>query len=259
MSDHETPVGNAPLQFDRVIPETATSIPPERLAVVCEACQTAIETEYYHANGATCCSRCRSTFESVAETPRGIAPLVKAGALGLGAGIVGAVIYYAVIAITRLEIGIVAILIGYMVGRAVRAGARGRGGLRFQILAVVLTYVSVALAYTPIAIQQIVASDRQAEQTAASTPGTASRVSTSVDAEPGTPRSGGRFLLGIAMLLAFILALPPLIVFGSLPTSLIGGAIIGFGMQQAWRMTASPRLEILGPYRVGHDPASTSA
>ena len=59
--------------------------------------------------------------------------MVAAGALGLGAGIVGAAIYYAVIAITHLEIGIVAILIGYMVGRAVRKGARGHGGLRFQI------------------------------------------------------------------------------------------------------------------------------
>jgi hypothetical protein len=61
-----------------------------------------------------------------------MAPIVMAGVFGLGAGIVGAVIYYAVIAITNFEIGLVAILIGYMVGQAVRKGARGRGGLRFS-------------------------------------------------------------------------------------------------------------------------------
>jgi hypothetical protein len=60
------------------------------------------------------------------------------------------------------------------------------------------------------------------------------------------------------MLLAFFLALPVLAVFGSLPTSLIGGVIIGVGMRQAWRMTAAPRVETLGPYRVGSEPALTA-
>src|SRR2546430_14710007 len=110
------------------------------LAVSCAGCQTSIATEYYDVNGQTCCGRCRIAVEAAAETPRGILPLVIAGVFGLAAGVVGAAIYYAVIAIAHLEIGIVAILIGYMVGYAVRKGARGRGGLRFQILAVVVTY-----------------------------------------------------------------------------------------------------------------------
>ena len=99
-------------------------------------------------------------MRSAAETPRGIIPFITAGVFGLGAGVVGAGIYYAVIAIANLEIGIVAILIGYMVGYAVRKGAGGRGGRRFQVLAVALTYASVALAYTPLAFNQA-ADDRQ--------------------------------------------------------------------------------------------------
>src|SRR6202011_1547491 len=105
-------------------------------------------------NGNIFCSRCRTAALSAAETPRGIIPLLTAGVFGLGAGVIGAGIYYAVIAIAHLEIGIVAILIGYMVGYAVRKGARGRGGLRFQVLAVALTYASIALAYTPIALNR---------------------------------------------------------------------------------------------------------
>ena len=66
-------------------------------------------------------------------------PLAIAAIFGLGAALAGAAIYYAVIAITHFEIGLVAILIGYMVGYAVRKGAGGRGGLRFQILAALLT------------------------------------------------------------------------------------------------------------------------
>src|SRR2546427_9516885 len=88
-------------------------------------------------------------------------PPTPAGIFGLGAGVIGAIIYYAVMAIAHLEIGIVAILIGYMVGYAVRKGARGRGGRRFQVLAVALTYASVALAYTPIAVKQAIDANRQ--------------------------------------------------------------------------------------------------
>ena len=259
MSDQETPVGYEPLQFDRVITESASSAAPERLAVVCEACQASIDTEYYHVNGITCCSRCRDRFESAAETPRGVAPLVRGGAFGLGAGIVGAAIYYAVIAIAHLEIGIVAILIGYLVGRGVRKGARGRGGLRFQILAVALTYASVALAYTPIAIEGMLARDRQAQQTAASASGASSPVAAPTAAERSTtPVSGSRLVLGLAFLLAFILALPMLIVFGSLPSGLLSALIIGIGMRQAASMTGAPRLEVFGPYRVGAGSAFTA-
>jgi len=264
MSDQKAPVGNEPLQplqLDRVITESATSPSPDKPAVVCEFCETSIDTEYFHVHGTMCCGGCRRRLEAATETPRGFAPLVTAGAFGLGAGIVGAAIYYAVIAVTHLEIGIVAILIGYMVGRAVRMGARGRGGLRFQVLAVALTYVSVALAYMPLVIQEMRASRAQSRQAAVSTPDSSRPAEATTVAAPDTrPRpTGGSLLLGLAMLLGFILALPVLSVFGSLPTSLIGGVIIGFGMQQAWRMTAAPRLEILGPYRVGAaDPAAAS-
>jgi ABC-type uncharacterized transport system permease subunit len=50
-----------------------------------------------------------------------------------------------------------------------------------------------------------------------------------------------------------------IIIFGSLPSGLISGAIIFFGMSQAWKMTGVPKLKILGPYRVGAASASASA
>jgi len=60
-----------------------------------------------------------------ATSGKGAGKLIRAGVFGLGAAIAGAAIYYAVMAIADLEIGIVAILIGYMVGYAVRKGAAG--------------------------------------------------------------------------------------------------------------------------------------
>jgi hypothetical protein len=251
MSDHETPVRNEELQFDRVITESTSSAVPSKLAVICGRCQTSIETEYYDVNGSIFCSRCRTAVESAAETPRGIVPLITAGAFGLGAGVIGAVIYYAVIAIAHLEIGIVAILIGYMVGYAVRKGARGRGGLRFQVLAVGLTYVSIALAYTPIAVTGAIDAARKAQKAPATTTSSrdAAAATDSFRAAPPKP-SGGR-LLASGFLFALIGALPVLVVLGSLPFGLISAFIIFIGMRQAWRMTGAPWLQILGPYRVG--------
>ena len=85
--------------------------------------------------------------------------------------LIRAAIYFAVIALAHLEIGIVAILIGYMVGYAIRKGARGRGGLRFQVMAVALTYLSVAIAYTPLAVKQVITAGRQAPPAASAKTG----------------------------------------------------------------------------------------
>src|SRR5437762_1451530 len=163
MSDGRTTDAAEELQFDRVITCSPASGSSDRPAVVCLACHTAIETQYYDINGKSFCGRCRDTIESEAETPRGIAPFVSASLYGLVGGIFGALLYYAVIAIAHLEVGIVAVLIGYMVGYSVRTGAHGRGGRRFQILAVALTYASVALAYAPLAIGQAFAVNRNSQ------------------------------------------------------------------------------------------------
>ena len=236
MLDQDTRAGSDELQFDRVITESTASAPPSTLAVICTVCQTPIETEYFDVNGSILCSRCRQVAESAADTPRGIAPLMTAGVYGLGAGVLGAAVYYAVIAIAHLEIGIVAILIGYMVGYAVRTGARGRGGRRFQVLAVALTYTSIALAYAPIAYKQVLDGDRSAPNAQAATT-----------------------LLSFVALAALIAALPVLVVASSFPSGLISAFIMFIGMRQAWRMTGAPRLQILGPYRVGAAPAATPA
>ena len=242
------------LQFDRAITETAPP-PPSGAAhasAACVSCQAALETDYYSVNGNTVCRVCRVTLLSAAETPGGAGPLIRAAALGGVAGVVGAAIYYGVIALTNFEIGIVAIVIGYMVGWGVRKGAGGRGGRRFQILATVLTYGAVALAYTPLVFLN--SSDPAIQESPALTKSGPSTSTASAESDPDTEpvtAAPGGFAVGLAFLLGFVLALPVLMVVGSLPSGLISAAIIFFGMRQAWVMTGVPRLEISGPYRVG--------
>ena len=145
-------------------------------------------------------------------------PIAKALILGFGAALVGAVIYWAVIRFFRLEIGIVAVLNGWMVGKAMRIGSGGRGGRVLQVAAALLTYLSVGMAYVPLALSAGAA-------------------------------------INLATLLSAAL-LPVYVVLGSLPGGLISALIIGFGMVQAWQLTGTPALDIQGPFRVGNAPAA---
>ena len=260
MADDAPATGEIDLQFDRVVTPSGFSTAADARAVTCSVCSTSIGTEYYDANGRVVCASCRAVIESSAETPRGVAPLAVAGMLGLGAGIVGAIIYYAVIALANLEIGIVAILIGYMVGYAVRKGAGGRGGRRFQIMAVALTYFSVALAYAPLAVKGALEAERQRQEAAAEPSPAAAEAAAAPTATPAAddvPSLGG-LLAALAMMLAVTMALPVLVVIGSFPSGLISAFIIFIGMRQAWVMTRAPVLTILGPFRVGAGPPAAT-
>src|SRR2546422_2854982 len=55
----------------------------------------------------------------------------------------GAGLYFGIEAATGYELGLVAVVVGLMVGGAVRKGSNGRGGWRYQALAMFLTYCAV--------------------------------------------------------------------------------------------------------------------
>jgi hypothetical protein len=238
------------LQFEVATPQGAPpALPADSRGVVCTACHQSVALEYFDVNGQQVCASCRDVIAQQLESPRGSLPLVRAGMFGLGAALLGAVLYYAVIAITNFEIGLVAIAIGYMVGYAIRKGTGGLGGRRFQVMALVLTYWSVGLAYLPLAMSG--AQDQ--EQTAPAEAGAPAQPAATEPAEEDVIVAGA-----VAVLFGLSLALPLLVIFGSLPSGLITAAIIGFGMQQAWRMTGVPPLAITGPYRIGPGEASAT-
>lgn len=236
------------LQFDRV-ETTSRRDAAASPGVTCAVCAKPVELEYYTANGKPVCDGCRHVLTSATATPRSAGPLIKAGIFGLGAAIAGAAIYYAVIAIANLEIGIVAILIGYMVGYAVRKGARGRGGLRFQVLAALLTYGAVGLAYTSLAVKAGIDERRAAHANGAQA--SADAPSAGAEAGSGTARSVPSTALFLAYAAGLVAVLPVLVVIGSMPSGFITALIIFFGIRQAMRMTAAPVLQISGPFRIG--------
>lgn len=238
------PGGPPPLQFDTLVPPVTPSEVGTAQGVTCAMCHQAIATEYFDVNGQSVCNVCKSRLEHLGQTPRSWGLFAKAALFGLVAAILGAALYYAVIAITNFEIGIVAIAIGFMVGWAVRTATANRGGRRYQVLALVLTYWSVGLAYTPLTFQQLADENKNAQ------------TQESRDATPAAPHEPAEAPRAVsiprvlAVLLGFSLALPALVVMGSLPSGLISAFIIGIGMRQAWQMTGVPSLQISGPYRI---------
>ena len=154
MSDPNAGAPNEPLQFDRAVdadaaPDAQQDAEPAPF-ITCSNCQKPVKTYYYNVNDNAVCAQCKQVIARASGAQTGGKAWLKAAIFGFGAAIAGAVIYYGVIAITNFEIGIVAILIGFLVGAAVRKGASGGGGRRYQVLAIALTYFSVGLAYSPL-------------------------------------------------------------------------------------------------------------
>lgn len=204
------------LSFDRAIPVAAAG---DAGGVTCASCRRTIPDAYHTANGEPVCGACRTGLEAAARGVRESGLLARATALGVGAMVAGAFVYWAVMRFAQLEIGLVAILNGWMVGKAMRKGADGRGGRALQVVAALLVYGSVALAYLPFALQRSLAD-----------------------------YAG---LGGAIALAAFTVALPVFAIIGSLPGGLLSALIIGFGMLQAWQLTGTPRIAFQGPFRVG--------
>src|SRR5262249_59140123 len=70
------------------------------------------------------------------------------------AATVGAVIYYAFVRATGANWALIAIVVGFMVGGAVRKGTGNRGGRLYQLLAVFLTYSSIVAMNVPLLIEE---------------------------------------------------------------------------------------------------------
>jgi hypothetical protein len=248
------------LQFDSVVPRAGEAT--EGADTACTVCHTALGTEYFDVNGQHICRACSDKVAYQTATPRGMSALVRAGLAGAGAAILGALLYFTVLTISGYEVGLVAIAIGYMVGYGVRLGTRGRGGRRYPVLALVLTYWAIGLAYSSLAIQQVIAKPGDATSASLSGPQASGVAPAGAEAPAAAanteeaPMTGGGFALALLQLLAFTFALPVLVIVESMPGGLISGAIIVFGMMQAWKMTAAPVVTVTGPYRMGPTPAA---
>jgi hypothetical protein len=245
------------LHFDKAEPPPGQSAPT---SAACAACQRPLSSTYYQVNGSAACERCKTQLQYDQMSASGFTSVVRACAFGFVAALAGGALWYAVRSTTGYEVGLIAIVVGVMVGAAVRAGSRRRGGIGYQLLAVALTYFGICVQYVPDIIKAIreqpasqapVATTTSAAPAAVAVPASASETaqppSGSAEAVPASRHSlGVQLLLAVGFLLAFAMAAPFLGGF----ENIVGILIIGFALWEAWKINRRVPMEIEGPFRL---------
>jgi len=243
-----TPVGN--LQFERA--ERADREASARLT--CAGCGQPIPASYYEVNGSVTCQQCRNQIMAGWSRGSSIGRFARAVGLGLGAAVLGAGIYFGIAALTGYEFGLVAIVVGVLVGGAVRKGSNGRGGWRYQLLAMFLTYTAVVVTDSSLIARELKKEWRaHGDSAPAAGAGTPAAVAPEVNASadrggaPGTshlPRPLA-VALGLAVLVALAYVAPIMIGI----TSPIHLLIAGFALYEAWKLNRGVALQVTGPYQ----------
>jgi hypothetical protein len=188
------------LDFDRA------QAPDEAAGMSCRACKTPIVNTYYSISGHSVCTACHARF---AASQQATGSFGSALLNGTGAAVIGAAIYYAIVAVVHYELGLVAIVVGVLVGKAVRKGAGARTGFAYRGLALGLTYMAIASTYVP----QVMSSD-------------------------------GLHSIVAATLISFVL--PPIMLFHF--DNVMGLIIMGIGLYEAYKLSAPAVLTIQGPF-----------
>jgi len=198
------------LQFDRV--EKATGS-----ATTCARCKRPLGATYYQANGVVICEVCRGDLEAAWNTGTFASRFGQSLVWGVGASALGAGIYFGFTAITGFELSLIAIVVGYLVGRAVRVGSGGRGGPAYQWLAVFLTYSAIVFSYGLLIVKE----------------------------------SATISLATLFTHIGLLYTLP----FQDVSRNIMGLVIIGIGLYEAWALNKPASLAITGPYQVGAAPS----
>ncbi len=232
----------ADLQFQRA------DVPDAEAALLCAACKTEIRDSYYHVGGAVTCPSCAEAQAAQQTRPAGRAAFLRAALYGTGAAIAGAIIF-ALVSLTGFQFSIVAILVGIMVGKAIRYATNGRTSRAYQVLAVVLTYGGITTSYIPSMLSEAMKQTKTA-QSAPQQQGPSAM---------STGQTAGTLGLAVVVLIGISLVLPFLYLGASIVSGLINLLIIGIGLRQAWRITAPNDIPILGPYPVTTTAATEPA
>jgi hypothetical protein len=227
MSEEQSSTGSE-LSFERA--EFDGQAPP---TLACAFCNKPLAGQYWQIATRPACEQCRGSIARELDSSRSGQSFLRALGYGSLAALVGCIGWIAIEKLFHVQIGFVAIGVGYLVGKAVRKGSGGLGGKRYQALALALTYAAIALASLPELLEAV----RQ-------------RADASSGAASGAPSlSGWALLLGIALASPFLQG----------TENIIGLFIIGIGLYEAWKYTRAVPVEVLGPFSAAVPPAPALA
>lgn len=233
------------LQFRRAQPIDGDA----SAAKTCEACKQAIPGEYYQVQNRVICRHCAARIREGQAAAKPV-PMLRPAIYGLGAAIAGCLLNAVGLAM-GVQIGIVALVVGWMVGKAIRHGSHGIGGRPQQILAVALTYFAISMSLLPAVIfigaSRVVEARRAAGGKLGKPPLTGSPAQPlPATVKPVRPKAS---LGSLAVNLLITCAASPFIRLAKSPASgLISLFILFIALQRAWVLTARHEIIVTGPY-----------
>ena len=196
----------------------------------CKGCGQPIRGAYYQINGIPACEKCTQQIKD--RNPNDShAAFVRGVLFGVAGAVLGLVIYVAFALGTGLVIGYISLAVGYIVGKAIVNGSKGRGGRRYQVAAIVLTYMAVSLSAVPIAVSLHMKHDAAQQQQAGGSSVQTPKMSSGKAVATLT-------LLGLAS---------PFLALSNPAQGIIGFIVLLVGIQIAWKITAAKPMNIVGP------------
>jgi len=186
---------------------------PVHAEISCQLCRRPPGTTYFSLNGHPICASCLAQ-QRVGQG----SSFFKALVLGSLAGALGAAVYYGIRALTGYDLALITIVLGILVGLAVRRGAGSSTSPLYRVMAVALTWTAMCSTYAPM-----------------------------VAAGMG-PDGDGAGLTGAALWIAsllFSLAVPFFMV---RELEVLGIIIFAFGLWEAWRLSAPRPFLVEGPF-----------
>jgi hypothetical protein len=247
-----------PFSSDPTPGRPSTITPPSQLSGVpqfstaefvgtehCRICNRLLDAEYYRVNGQMACKIC-ALQASEGQPTDSHAAFLRGLLFGVGAAILGLILYSTVAVATGWTIGYLGLAVGWLVGKGMIKGSNGLGGRRYQIAAVILTYFAISLSAIPVGISYAMkhrpaSVGRQAPGSPDSTNDNASQPASSSAHETQFGAFAGQLLL-------YGVASPFLEFTGNIASAAIGLFILFIGLRIAWTMTAARPLAVDGPY-----------
>jgi hypothetical protein len=220
----------------------------------CRICNSLISGQYYRVNGQMACSTC-ATQASEGQPSDSHSAFARGLLLGIGAALLGLALYAGFTIVTGFYVGYIALGVGWLIAKAIKKGANGLGGPRYQIAAVLLTYAAISMAAVPIWIADGIKHRPQVagQQQSAAKPSADSDDSSNDDTEQPRPAPGSRPQVNVGKFLVqlvFIGLASPFLALRDPLHGAIGLFILFIGLRIAWQLTAASPLAVDGPYSV---------
>jgi hypothetical protein len=237
----ETTDATGGLSFDRATYATAGEH-----GALCAHCNGPLGDQYWQWQSRAVCDGCRGRLTAVLERSQSNKAFGSAVLLG-GATALGCGILYAVfVSLTKYQLALATIGIAYVIAKVMRRCSAGVGGRRYQVLAVVLTYLASAMGYAPGVWAELKSSVSEHHATATGNSQAGSDDAPSPhDGSKEPPSTATSVVVALGLFLAVTLAAPVL----SATRAPLGLLIIGFGLWEAWKLSRGIPLSLDGPYR----------